>query len=95
MLKIISNNIPEDIVLTSINFIEKDASTLDIKNKKYSEGVLVIDGLVYRNFVSADITLIDFITNMKNTNFFKDVTLARQRKQIKQNVFQFKIECQI
>ena len=95
MLKIISNKIPEDIVLTAINYIEKDASKLDITSKKISEGVLVIDGLVYRNFISADITLIDFITNLKNSNFFKDVTLAKQRKQIKENVFQFKIECKL
>ena len=65
------------------------------KYDKIDKGILIIEGIVYRNFMSADVTLIDFITNLKSTNFFKDVTLAKQRKQIKQNVFQFKIECQI
>jgi type IV pilus assembly protein PilM len=109
VLKIISNHIPDDIVLSSINFIEREVTEIEAKpvksgkvkkpskkkGKKENKGVFVIDGIVYRNFISADITLIDFITNLKKTNFFKDVTLANQRKRIEENVFQFKIEGQM
>ena len=95
MLKIVSNAILEDIVLTSLNYIDKDVPDLDNKDNKYSKGILVIEGVIYRNFISADITLIDFITNLKRSNFFQEVNLTDQRKDIKENVFQFKIECKV
>jgi type IV pilus assembly protein PilM len=109
VLKIISNYIPDDIVLSSINYIERKVTELEVKpgkngkinkqnqkkGKKEKTGVFIIDGIVYRNFISADITLIDFITKLKKSNYFKDVSLANQRKKIEENVFQFKIECQM
>jgi len=94
ILKIFSNFTPDDISLTSIDFFDKGASNL-FENVKIEESMVVIKGMVYKNFLSADITLIEFMNNLKELNYFKEITLADKTKRIDAKIFSFKINCKI
>ena len=55
----------------------------------------VIKGIVYKNFLSADITLIEFMKNLKELNYFKEITLAKKSKRIDEKIFLFQIHCKL
>lgn len=94
VLKILSNVTPTDISLTSIDFFDKGASNL-FEDVKIEELMVVIKGNVYKNFLSADITLIEFMNNLKELNYFKEITLAKKTKRINERIFLFNIHCKL
>jgi type IV pilus assembly protein PilM len=94
ILKIFSNLTPQDIALTSIDFFDIGSSNL-FENVKIEESMVVIKGNIYKNFLSADITLIEFMNNLKELNYFKEITLAEKSKRINERIFLFKIHCKI
>ena len=57
--------------------------------------MVVIKGIVYKNFLSADIILIEFMNNLKEINYFKEITLADKSKKISEKIFNFKIHCKL
>ncbi len=94
ILKILSNGTPNDIALTDIDFFDKGASNL-FENVKIEESMVAIKGMVYKNFLSADITLIEFMNNLKELNYFKEITLADKTKRIDSKIFTFRLNCKI
>lgn len=94
ILKIFSNVTPTDIALTSIDFFSQGSSDL-FENVKTQESMVVIKGMVYKNFLSADITLIEFMNNLKEINYFQEITLADKTKRINDRIFLFKIHCKL
>ena len=94
ILKIFSNVTPHDIALTSIEFFDKGSSNL-FENVKLEESMVVIQGNVYKNFLSADITLIEFMNNLKKLNYFKEIILKDKTKRMDEKIFLFRIQCKI
>ena len=94
VLKILSNVTPTDMSLTSIDFFDKGISNL-FEDIKIEESMVVIKGMVYKNFLSADITLIEFMKNLKELNYFKEITLAKKSKRIDEKIFLFQIHCKL
>jgi len=94
VLKVFSNSTPTDIALTSLEYFDTGTKQL-FENIKIEESMVVIKGMVYKNFLSADITLIEFMDSLKKLNYFKEITLADKTKRINDRIFIFKIHCKI
>lgn len=94
ILKVFSNLTPSDIALSSIKYYEAGTQKL-FENVKTEESMVVIEGAVYKNFLSADITLIEFMNSLKKLNYFKEITLANNTKRINEKIFLFTIHCKI
>jgi len=94
VLKVFSNITPSDVALTSIDYYEPGTSTL-FEDVKAEESMVIIKGMVYKNFVSADITLIEFMNSLKKLNYFKEITLSEKTKRLKEKIFLFRINCKI
>ncbi len=94
VLKVLSNLTPNDVTLTSIKYYEAGAQKLFVEIKT-EESMVEIQGSVYKNFLSADITLIEFMNSLKKLNYFKEIILADKIKRIKDKIFLFKIHCKI
>jgi hypothetical protein len=94
ILKIISNATHENIVLSSIEYNNGELSKPPDSGKK-NDDVIIIKGNVYKNFLSADITLLRFISALESYQYFKSVTLVEEKKQIKEQIFLFKIQLEI
>ncbi len=89
-LRILSTLIPDDIVLSSIDYKDIGSTNIyDMKNE--NEGIMVLNGMVYKNFMSADITLIQFITGLQDLNYYKNIELADKSKDNNNKTFSFKI----
>jgi len=93
-LKIISNAISDDIVLSSIEYNIAELSLGNNRSEK-TVGVITIKGNVYKNFLSADLTLLKFISKLKSFQYFRDVQLVEEKKQIYEKVFLFKIQLKV
>jgi type IV pilus assembly protein PilM len=89
-LKIFSALIPEDIVLTSINFKETGTSEI-YKTGANDEGKIVLSGMVYKNFMSADITLIQFIARLQDLHYYKNIEVTDSSKDEENKMLSFKI----
>lgn len=94
ILKIFSNITPKDIALTSIDYVEAGAGKL-FEGIKREESLVEVKGTVYKNFLSADITLIEFINALKKLNYFREITLVDKTKRIEDKIFLFKIHCRL
>ncbi len=89
-LRILSSLIPDDIVLSSIDYKDIGSTNIyDMKNE--NEGIIVVSGMVYKNLMSADITLIQFITELQNLNYYKNIKIINKSKDDENKIFQFKI----
>jgi type IV pilus assembly protein PilM len=94
ILKILSNATHNDIVLSSIEYNFADIS-VSSDNIKKAAGVITIKGNVYKNFLSADIILLKYISTLKSYNYFSDVQLIEEKKQIYDKIFLFKIQLKV
>jgi type IV pilus assembly protein PilM len=92
-LKIISSSIPDDIVLNFLDYMQVGSGEeYGIKNQR--EGILLIKGRVIKNLVSADLTLIQFMTDLNNIDYYKEVLLVKKINDIKNKTFLFELELQ-
>jgi len=89
-LRILSALIPDDIVLNAIDYKDIGSTKIyDMKNE--NERIMVISGMVYKNFMSADITLIQFITALRDLNYYDKIELADKSKDNNNQSLSFKI----
>ena len=94
ILKIISNAVNDDIVLSSLEYQNPDLAKKNDNTGKTGV-VVIIKGNVYKNFLSADITLLKFISALKAYQYFSAVRLIEEKKQINDKVFLFKIQLEM
>jgi type IV pilus assembly protein PilM len=94
ILKILSNATHSDIVLSSTEYNFADIS-VSSDNIKKTAGVITIKGNVYKNFLSADLILLKYISTLKSYNYFSDVQLIEEKKQIYDKIFLFKIQLKV
>lgn len=94
VLKVFSNLTPGDVALSSIEYFEPGASALYDFDENL-EGTVIVKGMVYKNFISADITLIEFITKLKELKYFKEIALEDKTKRLDEELFTFKIICKL
>lgn len=89
-LKILSALTPKEIVLSSIEYEGKGTSKL-YNMKEENEGIIIISGTVYKDFMTSDISLLQFITKLQNLNYFKNIEIADKVKDENHKILSFKI----
>ncbi len=94
ILKLISSTIPDDIILNKIEFQKKGLDNT-YPELFLEQGGLTLEGRIYRNMLTADITLLNFMKDLRGSGIFKDVRIGSKSKQLKFGVFVFKIECDL
>ncbi len=98
VMKLFSNETPQEIRLTSLEFSRYTSPKTNTGRNKNSEGAenfryhINIAGRITGDYLMGDVMLINFINHLDDLQYFKKIRLVNKRKQADKQRFEFQLE---
>jgi len=93
VMRLFSNETPPFIILNELNFEEYIPQKVGRKAKRDSKPTykyqITLSGQIKSDFQMGDVVLINFMNQLNDINYFKDIKLTNKRKEMDRNLFEF------
>ena len=96
VLRLFTNETPPFIILNEMNFEEYIPPKAIKKNKAQVQSNykyrITLSGQINSDFQMGDVVLINFMNQLNDLNYFKEIKLTNKRKEIDRGLFEFWLE---